>query len=44
MVAVTHPDRPGSSYLLSEDPEAAETVFHEPAYRWGKGFVIADCR
>lgn len=37
-----HPDRPGSSWLLREDPEAPEAVFHEPAYRWGKGFVILD--
>ena len=42
VVSVIHPDRPGSSYLLGEDPDAPEAVFHEPAFRWGKGFVITD--
>jgi hypothetical protein len=41
VVAATHPRRRGS-YLLSEDPAAPEAAFHEPAFRWGKGFVITD--
>ncbi len=28
--------------LLDEDPEAPEAVMHEPARRWGKGFLITD--
>ena len=39
--AVRHPVR-DHSMLLDEDPEAPEAVMHEPARRWGKGFVITD--
>jgi hypothetical protein len=39
VVEVRHPGR-DHSMLLSEDPQAPEAVMHEPAYRWGKGFVL----
>jgi hypothetical protein len=39
--AVRHPVR-NHSMLLEEDPEAPEAVMHEPARRWGKGFLITD--
>ena len=41
VLAVRHPSRPGS-FLLSEEPDAPEAVFHEAARRWGTGFVITD--
>ncbi len=41
VAAVYHPRR-GHSMLLEENPESADAVFHEPARRWGKGFVITD--
>jgi hypothetical protein len=43
VAAVRHPSR-GHSMLLEEDPRAPEAVMHEPARRWGKGFVIAGGR
>ena len=41
VLAVRHPDRAGT-FLLSEDPDAPEVVFHESAQRWGIGFVVTD--
>ena len=41
VVAVSHRDGV-RSFLLREHGEAPESVFHEAAYRWGKGFVITD--
>jgi hypothetical protein len=41
VVEVRHPRR-YHSMLLEEDPAAPEGVMHEPAYRWGKGYVITD--
>lgn len=40
VLAVT--DGRGRQFLLSEDPDAPEAVFHESAQRWGSGFLIAD--
>ena len=41
VAAVDHPRR-GHSMLLEEDPDSPDAAFHEPARRWGKGFVIID--
>ena len=41
VATVDHPRR-GHSMLLEEEPDSPDAAFHEPARRWGKGFVIID--
>src|SRR5882757_1399026 len=38
-VRVTHPDHGQMTFLLGED---SDDDFHQPPFRWGKGFVITD--
>src|SRR5882762_8475228 len=38
-VRVTHPDHGQMTFLLGED---SDDDFHQPPFRWGKGFLISD--
>ncbi|HEX3813529.1 MAG TPA: hypothetical protein VHX59_11865 [Mycobacteriales bacterium] len=39
VIRVSHPDHGAMSFLLDETPDGD---FHQPPFRWGKGFLITD--